>query len=120
MSFSARDAVQIFAFATPIFTGLCTASVVWRFAKNIRKAKPIKKDAIYEDEDGKATEESMASYSAKRSFIVIFLGVAFGLAGALTNLVNVIIFLFEYHYPDYNLVLCGCWVRRKLTTAAQC
>lgn len=70
------------SYVIPVLIAIFTIPVIWRFAKNIRSTKTIKEDEIYQDEDGKATEESMAKYSTKRSFILIFLGTALGVASS--------------------------------------
>lgn len=110
MPISMADPLKILSFAFPAFVAASTTPVVWRFAKNIRQAKPAKNDAIYEDKDGKATEESMASYSTKRQFIVIFVAVAVGLSASLAHIINAFLHILEVAQLDLILMLFGCWV----------
>jgi hypothetical protein len=98
------------SYAAPAFIAAATIPVVWRFAKSIRRAEPIKNDGLYEDKDGKATEESMASYSTKRSFIVIFVGVGFGLVASFAVVVNTFIQVLEFNDAVLIWLLFGCWV----------
>lgn len=104
------DPLKAISYAAPAFIAAATIPVVWRFAKNIRRAKPIKSGGLYEDEDGKATEESMASYSTKKSFTVIFLGLGFGLAASFALIVDSLVQISEFNDPEPIWLLFGCWV----------
>lgn len=48
-----------------------------------RRVKTTNEPALYEDEDGAATEESQALYSTKRQFTAIFVLLGLGLATSL-------------------------------------
>jgi hypothetical protein len=80
MIFPMKGLLKIAPYAAPAFIVTATIPVVWRFAKSIRQAKPIKNEGLYEDKGGKATEESMTKHSTKKAFILIFIGVGFGMA----------------------------------------
>ncbi|PQE04986.1 ABC bile acid transporter protein [Rutstroemia sp. NJR-2017a BBW] len=68
------------SYATPALIGVFTLPSVWRYIRSFKQAKPTNKDGIYEDKDGSATEASMAKYSTKQQFVVIFTSLAVGLA----------------------------------------
>jgi hypothetical protein len=104
------DLLQIASYGAPALIATATIPVVWRFAKNIRRAKPVKNEGLYEDKDGKATEESMAKYSTKKSFILIFIGVGVGVAASFALFVNSFIQVLEYREPPLIWVLFGSWV----------
>jgi len=104
------DLLEIASYGAPALIATATIPVVWRFAKSIRRAKPIKNEGLYEDKDGKATEESMAKYSTKKSFILIFIGVGFGLAASFALFVNSLVQVLEYREPLLIWVLSGSWV----------
>ena len=110
MIFPMEDPLKIASYAAPVFIVTATTPVVWRFAKSIRQAKPIKGEGLYEDKDGKATEESMTKYSAKKAFILIFIGVGFGMAASFALAVNSLVRLMEYHEFPLIWLLFGCWV----------
>lgn len=55
---------------------------IWRLAKAPWRVNSPSSPALYEDEDGVATEESMARFSAKRQFVVIFFTAAIGIAAS--------------------------------------
>lgn len=68
------------AYASILFIALSTVPSIRRLTKTLRQVKPPNDTALYEDEDGVATEESMAKYSTKYSFTVIFGATSLGLA----------------------------------------
>ena len=102
--------LKIASYGAPALIVTATIPAVWRFAKNIRRANPVKNDGLYEDKDGKATEESMAKYSTKKPFIFIFIGVGFGLAASFALFVNSLVQVLEYREPPLIWVLFGSWV----------
>jgi hypothetical protein len=104
------DPLKVVSYTAPAFIAAATIPVVWRFAKNIRRAKAIKNDDLYEDEDGKATEESMASYSTKKAFTVIFVGLGLGLAASFALIVDSFVQILEFNNPVLIWLLFGCWV----------
>ncbi|THV47194.1 hypothetical protein BGAL_0328g00070 [Botrytis galanthina] len=65
--------------AAPILIGLFTIPTAWRFIRNFKSPRVTNHEALYEDKDGVATEESMAKYSTKRQFVIIFTSLIVGL-----------------------------------------
>ena len=53
---------------------------LWRLARAPWRVNIPKIPTLYEDEDGVATEESMARFSIKRQFVAIFLAAPVGIA----------------------------------------
>jgi hypothetical protein len=104
------DLLELSSYAAPAYIAATTIPVIWKFAKNIRRPRPVKSEALYEDRDGKATEESMAAYSTKRQFIVIFLALGFGTAASFTLVVDTFAQILEFKSPQLMLVTFGCWV----------
>jgi hypothetical protein len=104
------DLVKLGSYAAPAFIVGTTIPVIWKFAKNIRRARPTKQEGLYEDRDGKATEESMAAYSTKKQFIVIFIGLGIGMLASLTLVVDTFAQILEFNNPNLILVTFGCWV----------
>jgi hypothetical protein len=74
--------IRVVSYAIPVFIVIFTTPSVWRLAASFRRTKPINVDSIYQDKDGKATEESMAEFSTKRPFTLIFVGAALGWAAS--------------------------------------
>ena len=105
-----EDLLKITSYTAPAFIVTATIPVVWRFAKSIRQAKPIRGEGLYKDKDGKATEESMTKYSTKKSFILIFIGVGFGMVASFALAVNSLVQFMEYHEFPSIWLLFGCWV----------
>jgi hypothetical protein len=104
------DLLQVGTYVAPAFIVTTTIPVIWQFGKNIRRPRPTKNEGLYEDRDGKATEESMAAYSTKKQFIVIFVGLGVGLLASLALVVDTFAQMLEFHCPDLILVAFGCWV----------
>ncbi|KAA8569106.1 hypothetical protein EYC84_000776 [Monilinia fructicola] len=67
------------SFAAPTLIGLFTLPTAWRFVKNFKQPKSTNHEVLYEDKDGVATEESMAKYSTKLQFVIIFISLTVGL-----------------------------------------
>ncbi|KAF7889491.1 uncharacterized protein EAF02_001906 [Botrytis sinoallii] len=65
--------------AAPILIGLFTIPTAWRFIRNFKSPRVANHEVLYEDKDGVATEESMAKYSTKRQFVIIFTSLIVGL-----------------------------------------
>ena len=78
MDSSVANTSYAFFFLTAVFT----IPSVSRLIKRPWRVKSTNNDALYEDEDGVATEESMAKYSTKAHFAVIFGAAGLGLAVA--------------------------------------
>ena len=106
------DPLLVASYAAPALIAAATIPVILRFAKKIRASKPIKKEGLYEDKDGKATEESMANFSTKKQFIAIFVGTGIGLAASLAMTVNSFIQVMEFREPPLIWTLFACWVRQ--------
>ena len=68
------------AYAFLILIAVFAIPSIWRLAKAPWRVKTIVEPEIYEDEDGVATEESMAQYSQKIPFIFILGSTSIGLA----------------------------------------
>ncbi|KAE8451411.1 hypothetical protein EG329_004040 [Mollisiaceae sp. DMI_Dod_QoI] len=102
--------LETVSYVIPTLIAIFTIPVIWRFAKNIRNSKTIKEDVLYEDHDGKATEESMAKYSTKRSFIVIFVGTALGIASSFSLSVIATIDSMGLEYVTIIWLLFWSWV----------
>lgn len=70
----------IFVYSIPSIWSLVTGS--WRVVKN-----PNHGDAVYEDEDGAASEESTKEFSNKTQFTTIFVIAVIGLAFSIADFV---------------------------------
>jgi hypothetical protein len=66
------------------FTALLLFSLpsLWRLCKAPWLVKSPSIAALYEDEDGIATEESMQRFSSKQQFVVVFFAAAVGIAAS--------------------------------------
>jgi hypothetical protein len=84
-----KGLLKVAPYAAPAFIVTATIPVVWRFAKSIRQAKPIKNEGLYEDKDG----------------------VGFGMAASFALAVNSLVQLMEYHEFPLIWLLFGSWVR---------
>ena len=104
------DLLTFGKYAAPAFVVATTVPVVWSFGKNLRTPKVVKSEGLYEDRDGKASEESMTAYSTKKQFVVIFVGTGVGIAASFTLLVNTFIQALEFNEPPLIWVTFGCWV----------
>ena len=70
-------------YAGHIIVAILTGPPVLRLARSvIRPAKKPYEDALYQDEDGVATQESMEAYSIKRWLVLAHLGIVVGLAAS--------------------------------------
>ncbi|QSZ34680.1 hypothetical protein DSL72_007534 [Monilinia vaccinii-corymbosi] len=67
------------SYAAPALIALFTIPTAWRFVKNFKKPRSTHHEVLYEDKDGVATEESMAQYSTKLQFVIIFTSLVVGL-----------------------------------------
>lgn len=101
------------AYASFVIVVLSSISSISRLAKTPYRVKTTNESAIYEDQDGKATEESMALYTAKTHFIVIFSAAIFGLIESLALAVFATV-RKEHSYTDLSLteawLLFPAWV----------
>jgi hypothetical protein len=68
------------SYAAFVLTALFTVPSISRLAKRPWRVKTANDDGIDEDKDGVATEESMAEFSNKVQFVVIFAATGIGLA----------------------------------------
>ena len=108
------DPVRAVSYAAPALVGVLTIPPVWRFAGFIRRGKTTKldRDAVYEDRDGTATEESMKKYSTKKQFTAIFVGCGVGLAAALALVI--VATIYRFHDITRIWLLFWSWVRSNL------
>ncbi|KAI9649273.1 hypothetical protein NHQ30_001843 [Ciborinia camelliae] len=67
------------SYAAPALIGLFTIPTAWRFVRNFKQPRSTNHEALYEDRDGVATEESMANHSTKLQFVIIFTSLIVGL-----------------------------------------
>ncbi|KAL3419949.1 ABC transporter [Phlyctema vagabunda] len=74
-------------YAAAVLIGLITVPSVVRLVRGPWRIKVTNNDGLYEDEDGKATEESMTKYSIKTAFISISITTALGLAASFAQAV---------------------------------
>jgi hypothetical protein len=114
------DLLTFGKYAAPAFVVATTVPVVWKFGKNLRNPRLVKSEALYEDRDGKATEESMKAYSTKKQFIVIFVGLGVGIAATFALLVNTFIQVLEFHDPSLIWITFGCWVSQFHSNDWEC
>ena len=91
--------------ASAVLAFLTLPSLV-RIAKSPWRAKSTN-GGLYEDKDGKATEESVAGYSTKRSFTVVFVAVATGLA---TSFALAVFATVRRDHSYSKLSLVNIWV----------
>lgn len=70
------------AYASFTLVVLFSLPSIWRLAKAPWRVNPPSSPTLYEDEDGVATEESMAHFSTKRQFVVIFFAAPIGIAAS--------------------------------------
>jgi hypothetical protein len=105
------------SYATPALIGVFTLPSVWRYLRSFKQAKPTNKDGLYEDKDGAATEASMAKYSTKQQFVVIFTSLAVGLALSFALAVFATVRKnagFSDLCVSQLWLLFTCWVSRRL------
>ena len=102
-----QDPLQTASYAAPALVALLTLPPLWRFAGLIRHRKTAKvdRDAVYEDKDGAATEESMKNYSTKASFTAVFLANALGFASSL----SLVVVATVYHFHDVTRIWLLFW-----------
>ena len=98
------------SYAIPACITVLTIPVIWNFAKSIWKGKVIKEDEVYEDADGKATEESMKNFLAQESFVLKFLGVALGAPASFALAVIATIDEMHIKYVTIIWLLFWSWV----------
>jgi hypothetical protein len=78
-------------------------------AKDWRVKNPNHDDAVYEDEDGVATRESMSQFSNKTQFIIIFTAILAGVAISVADAVfTAVEERFIFNQPE--LPLLGLWL----------
>jgi len=101
------------AYASVVVIALSSIGSILRLAKRPYRVKVPNENRIYEDKDGAATEESMARYSAKVQFVVIFIATAVGLLQSLALAVFATV-RKENSYSDLSLtqawLLFPSWV----------
>ena len=68
------------SYASFILTTLFSIPFISRLAKRPWRVKSTNEEVLYKDEDGTATEESMAKYSTKAQFASISVAAGVGLA----------------------------------------
>ncbi|KAH8588532.1 ABC bile acid transporter [Bisporella sp. PMI_857] len=90
-----------------VLIALSTIPSVWRLAKHTRHVGAANETALYEDEDGVATEESMARFNTKWHFRGIFAVVGAGLITSLGTAIAVAV-RKNVGYPD--LALAQLWL----------
>lgn len=102
------------AYACIAVIALSSVNAIVRLAKRPFRVKVPNEKAIYEDKDGAATEESMARYSAKTQFVVIFVAAAVGLLESFAMAVVATVWQKEYMYSDLSVtqawLLFPSWV----------
>ncbi|KAH6709145.1 hypothetical protein BKA61DRAFT_556514 [Leptodontidium sp. MPI-SDFR-AT-0119] len=105
-----EDPLRTASYAAPALVAILTIPPVWRFAGLIRhrKTPKVDRDAVYEDKDGAATEESMKNYSTRGSFIAVFVASALGLAASLSLVV--VATVFHFHDVTHIWLLYWSWV----------
>jgi hypothetical protein len=82
IDFLVDDTLEAVSYAIPVVIGVLTISPAWTLVTSFRRTKVTATDALYQDNDGTATENSMKAYSARRPFVFIFIGSALGLAAS--------------------------------------
>ncbi|RAL02577.1 P-loop containing nucleoside triphosphate hydrolase protein [Aspergillus ibericus CBS 121593] len=87
-----------------VLTFLGTLRPAWRLLRT-RSKSPTFEDIRHEDKDGAATKESMAQFSNKRAFIVLFV---FGLCGLGLSFADLVIAAVNAH--GGNNVAVGIWL----------
>lgn len=102
--------------AAPILIGLFTIPTAWRFIRNFKSPRVANHEALYEDKDGVATEESMAKYSTKPQFVIIFTSLIVGLLASfgLAVFATVVKDEFSHWSLTHIWLLFVSWVSRKL------
>jgi hypothetical protein len=105
------------SYAVFILTAIFTIPAISRLAKRPWRVKSTNEgDGIYEDKDGRATEESMAKYSTKAQFAVIFAASSIGLATSFALAIFATV-RRENQFSELSLVqlwmLFAAWVRKQ-------
>ena len=107
------DITSSVSYASAVVIALSTIPSIWRLAKRSRRVKVANEPVLYEDEDGVATEESMAQYSVKWQFTSIFILIGAGLASSLGLAIAATV-RKEHAYSDLSLtqfwLLFPSWV----------
>ena len=105
------------SYASFVLTAIFTIPSLLRLAKRLWRVKATNNDGVYEDEDGMATEESMAKYSAKDFFAVIFGVAGIGLAVSFASAVFATV-RRENSFSELALtqlwLLFSAWVRKSM------
>lgn len=106
--------------AAPILIGLFTIPTAWRFIRNFKSPRVTNHEALYEDKDGVATEESMAKYSTKRQFVIVFTSLTVGLLASFGLAVFATVVKNEFSHSAFTHIwlLFVSWVSlncRKIT-----
>ena len=111
------DSIANTSYAVFVLTAVFTLPSISRLAKRPWRVKTTNDDGIYEDEDGKATKESMAKFSNKAQFAVIFAAASIGLAVSFALAIFATV-RRETSFSDLCLtqlwLLFPAWVRKKL------
>jgi hypothetical protein len=98
------------ALGLTIVIALFTVPSIRTLAKaNWRVKNPNHDDALYEDEDGAATEESMAQFSNKTQFTIIFIVTLVGLAISFTDAIFTAV-KEEFDFAQARVPLLGIWL----------
>ncbi|TGO38380.1 hypothetical protein BHYA_0076g00310 [Botrytis hyacinthi] len=98
--------------AAPILIGLFTIPTAWRFIRNFKSPRVTNHEALYEDKDGVATEESMAKYSTKRQFVIIFTSLIVGLLASFGLAVFATVVKNEFSHWSFTHIwlLFASWI----------
>lgn len=94
--------------ASFVLLALFTIPSLWRLTKRTRRVKATNEPALYEDEDGAATEESQALYSTKYQFASIFVLLGLGLATSLG--LAIVATVRKDQFQSSDLMLVQLWL----------
>lgn len=106
--------IEAVSYAIPILVGVLTISPAWTLVKSFRRTKTTTDNALYQDKDGIATEESMAAYSTKTSLVFIFMSCLLGLAASFALAVFATVSRAYFHHIPSIWLLSVSWVSRFL------
>lgn len=108
--------IRVVPYAAPALVATFTVRSIWGLAKKFRRNKSHDV-GLYKDEDGEATEESMAEYSTKSSFLIIFIALAMGLATSFALAVMATSWAFSV--LDLAWLLFVSWVGRSKSDSVE-
>jgi hypothetical protein len=106
---SIDNTFQIISNVIPIVIAILTVSPTWKLVTSFRRAR-ASTDALYQDEDGAASQESMISYSVKGSFIFVSIAIGLGLLAAFALAVFGTIHQEHFHSLSSIWILNLLWV----------